>query len=577
MKALWPFIKLFKQQWPMMSLGLFLTLLSLVAAMALLALSGWFITAAALAGLSLASAQAFNYLTPAGGVRFLSILRTASRYAERIATHEATFNLLTKLRVWAWRKILPLSERNLQSQRQADVLNRLVADIDTLDHLYLRLLSPMLATLLALCLLYLFVSYFDPHLALVMALILLISCITLPTVFYFLGRKPGVDILESKRAYRIHLLEFLQGMAELSLFSAKGRFRKQLEREEGQLLVAQSAMARVKAWSQAASIGCHGLLVGAVLYLASFGFAHYQPPGALFALMVFLSLASFELLMPIAGAFQHLSACMAAATRVNDLLEQESDIHFVETSPEISQGRIEVQNLNFSYQADAEQKVLKGINLSIKAGEKHALLGQTGCGKSTLLSLLTRQWAAGSGQICIDGEHIENYSQSALYAGMSVVSQRVYLFSDSLKNNLLLAQADASDEDLIEVLHKVGLDTLTEGERPLEQWIGEGGRQLSGGERRRIGVARVLLRNAPILLLDEVTEGLDKTSEREILALLLDFAKDKSMLMISHRLSALQHMDCIHLMEEGRLRCSGRHEDLLKRDEYYASLHRQLL
>jgi ATP-binding cassette subfamily C protein CydC len=133
-----------------------------------------------------------------------------------------------------------------------------------------------------------------------------------------------------------------------------------------------------------------------------------------------------------------------------------------------------------------------------------------------------------------------------------------------------------NDQRLISVLNKVGLSVLTQGDNPLDAWIGEGGRQLSGGEQRRIGVARVLLRDAPLLLLDEPTEGLDKRTEREILALLFEFAKNKTVLMISHRLTAIEKMDQIHLMEDGKLRLSGNHQELLESDTYYASLHQKL-
>ncbi|MGL4898513.1 MAG: heme ABC transporter ATP-binding protein/permease CydC, partial [Shewanella sp.] len=196
MKILIPFIRLFARQWVMMSIGLGLTLTTLMAGIGLLSLSGWFLSATAVAGLTLATAQLFNFFTPAGGVRFLSIARTASRYGERLATHEATFKLLTELRVWAWQKLFPLSAKDLQGLRRADMLNRLVADIDTLDHLYLRLLTPMAASLLVTGLLYLFLAWFDAKLALSLCLLLLAAWCVLPWLFYRLGHGPRRAMLE---------------------------------------------------------------------------------------------------------------------------------------------------------------------------------------------------------------------------------------------------------------------------------------------------------------------------------------------------------------------------------------------
>jgi len=597
MKALIPYLKLFKHQWLMMCTGLLLSIVTLLTGIGLLSLSGWFLSASAVAGLSVTTAMMFNYFAPAAGVRFFSIARTASRYGERLATHEATFRLLTQLRSWVWCKIWPLSAKNLQGLRQGDLLNRLVADIDTLDHLYLRLITPMTAVLVVLGALYVFVSWFDAKLALTLCAMLLSVWLILPYVFYRLGHRSGIDQLEHKRQFRVLLLEFIQGQAEISLFGATQRFRERLTQAEIAMLSSQRAMASVTALSQAGMIVFHGLAVAVMFYMAASGVGDNVPPGPLLAMIVFMTMACIEMLMPISGAFQHLSGCIRAATRVNELVEQDSDICFNEASNiKLTSGSIELNQLVFSYDASAASQVadsignavLNGLNLSIKPGEKVAILGQTGCGKSTLLSLITRQWQQDSGTISLGGVDIAAYSQAALSEGITLVSQRVYLFSGTLRANLTLAQPDVellatrterkqarliNDAVLLEVLNRVGLSVLTRGEKALDAWIGEGGRQLSGGEQRRIGVARALLRDAPILLLDEPTEGLDKRTEREILAILFEFAKDKTVLMISHRLTAMAQMDCIYLMEAGGIRASGTHISLLKHDRYYASLY----
>ena len=591
MRTLLPFIKLFKHQWFMMLIGLVLSVISLMAGIGLLSLSGWFLSASAVAGLTLVATHAFNYLTPSGGVRFLSIARTASRYGERLATHEATFKLLTQLRVWAWKKVMPLSARNMQGLRQGELLNRLVSDIDTLDHLYLRLITPLTSSLIMLVCLYFFVAWFDSDIALILCGSLLLLWLILPWFFYQLGRAPGIKQLQSKRLLRVQVLEFVQGLAEISLFAASERFREKITQSEAALLDSQRAMANVTAFSQAALILCHGIIVVSVLYIAASGIGEQQTTGPIIAMITFATLACIEMLMPLASAFQHLSSCVDAGKRVNELVDQTPDIIFNNQSKSvITHGALQLKDIHFAYQTDGKS-ILNGINLSIQAGQKVALLGQTGCGKSSLLALITREWEANAGHLTIDGVEVNQYSQRALSDGLSIVSQRIYLFTGTLRDNLTLAQPnpieydnhaeqkvaqDKNDQQLINVLEKVGLSALTQDENPLDAWIGEGGRQLSGGEQRRIGVARVLLRDAPLLLLDEPTEGLDKRTEREILALLFGFAKDKTVLMISHRLTAIEKMDQIHLMEDGKLRLSGNHRELLETDKYYASLHQKL-
>jgi len=558
-QVLRPFVALFRRQWLMMLVGLLLTFITLLTGIGLLSLSGWFLSASAVAGLTVVTAQTFNFFTPAGGVRFFSIARTASRYGERLATHEATFKLLTQLRVWAWNKLLPLSAANLQGLRSGDLLNRLVADIDTLDHLYLRLLTPMAASLMMIGTLLVFLGWFDSHLALSLCALLLAAWLILPLVFYYLGKAPGQVLMQAQRQYRIELLDVIQGQAELSIFGANQRYLAKLEQAQHSLFSQQTTMANITGLSQALLILINGTAVVLMLYFAGQGVGELSPPGPLMALMVFATMASLEMMMPIAGAFQHLSSTVLAARRVTEITEQTPSVVFnLNSDLQAYHGALQITDIHFGYHSHSP--VLQGLDLSIHAGEKVAILGPTGCGKSSLLGLITRDWAAQQGAITLDGQPISGYSDINLRAAMTVVSQRIYLFSGTLRDNLALAlpylqgeTKKAHDQRFIEVLDKVGLQTLLQGDTPLDCWIGEGGRQLSGGEQRRIGVARALLRDAPLLLLDEPTEGLDKRTEREILKVLLDFAQHKTLLMISHRLTALEQMDAVYLLEQGRL------------------------
>nr|WP_228290873.1 cysteine/glutathione ABC transporter ATP-binding protein/permease CydC [Shewanella cyperi] len=589
---LWP---LLKRHSLMMLLGLLLSLLALLTGMGLLSLSGWFLSATALAGLTVTTAQAFNFFTPAGGVRALSIARTASRYGERLVTHEATFRALTTLRSLAWQALLPLGEARLGGERRGELLNRLVADIDTLDHLYLRLAVPLLSFLLGLLTLLGMLAWLDPTLALILGTGLLFSALCLPLLTYPLGRKAARGQVQGRRNYRVALLEFISAQGELALFGATDRYRAALDELELGWQHCQRQLAALAGLSQGFTILLHGALVLLILLLVSNGVGSSQPPGALAALVLFVALSTMELLSPLSTAFAQLAGTLEAAKRVDDLLTAPSGVQFVSQGPTVTEGRIELRDVDFAYPGNGP--VLKGISLELAPGSCTVLIGKTGSGKSSLLSLLTRSWEPVHGEILLDGLPLAAYSEAELRRAITVVSQRVHVFSASLRDNLLLANEAATDAELTAVLTKVGLGHLA-----LDAWLGDGGRPLSGGETRRLGIARALLRDSPILLLDEPTEGLDRHTEAQMLRLLLAHCRggdgesagdegvaggetkaltkgerkqDRTLLMISHRLTAMGQMDQICVLEQGQIVARGDHGQLLSEFTPYARQYRR--
>ncbi|GAA4496972.1 cysteine/glutathione ABC transporter ATP-binding protein/permease CydC [Pseudaeromonas paramecii] len=575
-QALWPYLRLYRQHALPLLLGLLLSLFTLAAGIGLLSLSGWFLSACAVAGLTLATRQSFNYLFPAGGVRFLSIMRTAGRWAERVVSHDATFRLLTSLRSRFWQQLLPLPSARLQGFRQADLLNRLVSDIDALDHLYLRLITPLLSALLMLLALFGFLCLFDPSQAAVLTGVLSLLVVLLPLLFYRLGQAPGRALALSRASLRTQLVDYVDNQAELLLCGAEPSWRAKLEADEAHLLTQQRRLASLGGLATGLFQSLLGMVTVLMLWLAADGVGE-APPGPLTALMVFVSLAAFELVLPLANAFTHLSTTLTAARRLNEITAPGERLTYGEHPTPAQTGQLHIRDLAFAY--GAAPRVLTDLSLELAPGQKVAILGPTGCGKSTLLSLLTRELTPASGSLTLDGRPLADYSEGALRASMAVVGQRVHLFSATLADNLRLAKPTATDDELLAVLAAVELDRLlpeADPRKALALWLGEGGRQLSGGELRRLELARALLHDAPLLLLDEATEGLDPATEQAILALILRHAQDKSLLMITHRLTGLAQMDSIGLLEDGRLRCLAPHAELLAQDDHYRRLHQQL-
>lgn len=567
MRALLPYLALYKRHKWMLTLGVALAILTLLASIGLLTLSGWFLSASAVAGF--AGLYSFNYMLPAAGVRGTAITRTAGRYFERLVSHDATFRVLQHLRVDTFSKLLPLSPAGLARYRQGELLNRVVADVDTLDHLYLRVISPLVGAFVVIVVVTLGLSLLDVHLALVLGGIMLLTLFLLPPLFYRAGKTTGQNLTHLRGEYRQQLTAWLQGQAELTVFGASQRYRHQMENTELNWHEAQRKQSELTALSQALMLLIGGVAVVAMLWLAAGGVGDNTQPGALIALFVFCALAAFEALAPVTGAFQHLGQVIASALRITEITGQTPEVRFSETSCECpARLSLTLENVSFSYD-DKAQKALDSLNLNIPAGAHVAVLGRTGCGKSTLLQLLTRAWDPQEGVIRFNDTLLPQFSEAALRNAVSVVPQRVHLFSATLRDNLLLAAPATSDERLCVMLEKVGLHKLLEDEG-LNSWLGEGGRQLSGGELRRLAIARALLHDAPLMLLDEPTEGLDATTESQILDLLAKEMRGKTLVMVTHRLRGLAALDQIIVMDNGHIIEQGSHAELLaKQGRYY--------
>ncbi|MCT8573495.1 cysteine/glutathione ABC transporter ATP-binding protein/permease CydC [Glaesserella parasuis] len=554
MRSLFPFLALYKTHFGRLTLGIILAITSLTASIGLLSLSGWFLAASALVGSSLL----FNFFYPSSGVRGLAIGRTISRYFERLVTHDATFRVLANLRIAVFSKLIPLSPAGLNRYRHSELLNRLVADVDTLDTLYLNLLSPFISAIMVILFMGIGLSFVSPLLAWVICGSLVVLLLIFPTLFYHLGRKLGKIAIQSRATYRSQFIEWIQLNGEFLLFGVLSKATDRLKQTEQQWLKAQSHESQLGGLSNALLMFINGILVTAVIYLSATAINVPQAdnPEALIALVVFCVLASLEILMPIGMAFLHLGQVIEAAERISEITAQQPTVQFNGTAQwkqtEANQPLISFNQVSFSYSPEHEQ-VLNHISFEIKKGERIAILGKTGSGKSTIFQLLTRNYDATSGEILLNGCNIKDYPEKTLRQQIAVLSQRVHIFSNTLRENLRFGNPQATDEALSEALAKVNLSYLLE-EQGLDLWLGEGGRPLSGGEQRRLGLARLLLSSADILLLDEATEGLDRDTEQQILKQILSHTQGKTLLMITHRLNGVEQFDRVYRIASAILR-----------------------
>ncbi|MEA9390630.1 cysteine/glutathione ABC transporter ATP-binding protein/permease CydC [Acerihabitans sp. TG2] len=573
MRVLLPFLALYRRHAWQIALGMLLSIITLLASIGLLTLSGWFLAGCALAGT--AGLYSFNYLLPAAGVRGSAITRTAGRWAERVVSHDATFRVLQHLRIYAFEKIMPLSPGVIARFRQAELLNRLVADVDTLDHLYLRVLSPLLSAFTIILVVTLGLCWLDVTLALTVGGIMLATLLVIPPLFYQAGKPLGRDLTHLRATYRLQLGTWLQGHADLTVYGAAERYRQQLDYTEQRWQQRQYQQANLAAGAQSLLTLITGITVTLVLWLAAGGIGGDSQPGALIALFVFTSLAAFEALGPVAGAFQHLGQVIASAGRIADIIHRQPAVTFPDTGPSTAdRAALDIQNVSFTYPGQT-QPAVNHLSIPIGAGEHVAILGHTGSGKSSLLQLVNRAWDVDAGCIKLNGRPLADWDEPSLRSMISVVPQRVHIFSATLRDNLRLGAPNASDEQLTTLLEALGLEKLLENEG-FDAWLGEGGRPLSGGEQRRVGIARALLHNGPLVLLDEPTEGLDAATEMQIMVLLQRLVMHKTLIIVTHRLQGLELMDRIYIMEQGMISEQGNHQSLMAKQGHYYHYHQPL-
>ncbi len=534
-RALRPFVRrLSGAGWWLMG-GLALGVLALTASLGLLGLSGAFLTGAAIAGLHAGTAATFNFFLPGAGVRLFAVLRTTARWGERVLAHEGTFRLLAGLRCWLYGHLSRLSPGQLMRYHGAELLDRLVRDIDALDNLYPRLLMPLVAAGLLFAALTVVFACVVPSLVWMPVLLGCMALFGLPASGWRLGRALLPAWMRERAALRMRLLDAWEGLEDFSLH------RPAWARQRARVQVTQTAWLTVQARSHRRAAGLRAvvaLLVGVMAWVALGLLGGEAPqarlPGPWVAALVLLLLGCAEALQPLVAASIDLPGTASAAQRVQAIADEVPRDVYPAHGPAPADASIDVQSLHFSW--DADSPVFSGWSLRVAPGEHLLLTGESGCGKSSLIQLLTRMAPADRGRILLGGVPIEALDEATLRAHVACATQFTWAQTATLADNLRLARPEATDAEMTEVLNLVGLDPASAGWRHgLDTWIDEGGANLSGGQRRRLAVARALLRRAPITLLDEPSEGLDLAAEQALLARVSAHLQGRTLIWVSHR------------------------------------------
>lgn len=533
------------------ALTLALLTLTSLAGTALLGLAGHFLTAASLAG---AGALGFNLFGPSAGIRGLTLVRILSRYAEKLVGHGTILRIGRDLRLDFFRRALPLAPLKLSGHRLGDLLARLVSDIERVEGLLVRAIGPLVALaglVLAACVLVLLAAPAT-------GLVLLAACLLLGGVLPWLASR-GSRHQERLRAQaraqlRSVTMEAIEGATDLAALDAQPRWAQRFAQASADLARAERRRKRRLALATLAHGLVNGLAVAAVLalVLAAHLAGRLSAPAA--AGLFFVCMAVFEACAGAALAWRELQAGLAARQRLDEVLAPLPPVADpADPVPVPAAGTLDLQAVDFAW-ASTGAPVLQSLSLRIAPGQRIAIAGDSGAGKSSLLALLLRLADPCGGSLRYAGTDLRAFTQADWQRHLAWLPQDAPVFAGSVRENLHMGDAEADEARLWSVLARVRLeDAVRALPGGLDAWVGEGGRTLSDGQSRRLALARALLRDAPLLLLDEPTEGLDVDTAQALLRDIAHAADGRTVVLISHDTLPEGVVDARYLLAQGRL------------------------
>lgn len=570
MKSLGWIIKEILPFWPRVCLALLLSALTVTSHIGLMATSSYLLARAAL------QPPIMDLMMTIVGVRFFGISRAVFRYFERLVSHDVTFRVLSRIRVIVYKGIEPLVPTQLQDMRSGDLLSSIVGDVEVQQNLFLRVLAPPLVAVVVLVGYGSFLGRFNLGFTYILAAFYLAAGVVLPLLIRTIGRGIGLLKIQAKAKIHTFVLDSLQGMPEMLAFGQTGDLFLRIQGAQKELSLSDRKMARVTGISNALMGLASNLGMLAILVLGILLVEKGQIDGVLLGMLALGVLSSFEAVTPLPVSQHHLEENQIAGNRLKDLMDEgrrllEKEASSLGETLSLKNFDIELKNVSLRYNKD-EPCVLENISIKIPMGKRIGIVGRSGVGKSSIVNLLVRFYEPESGEIYLGGVNINELDTQNVREKIAVVSQKSHLFHATVKENVLMAKPDATDDEIYEVARQAKIhDFISSLPLGYNSLIGEEGMKLSGGQQQRLAIARVLLKDAPILILDEATNGLDPVIEQELREELFALLEGRTLIVITHHIELIKDMDEILVLDQGKIVERGNHQDLLKVGGIYFS------
>lgn len=486
-------------------------------------------------------------------VQAFGLGRPVARYLERLASHDMALRMLGDLRTRFYRRIEPLAPAELDCYREGDLLSRMVADVDAQQNLYLRSLEPALVALLAGAVAVGAAAALLPAAGAVLAAGLLAAGLLGPALSGWLGARASNRQAAARGELAAELVELLGACPEVVAFGGEEDALARVKSADSALVDLARRDALATGAGDGLALIMSGATLAAVLALAVSASAHGHLDRVLIATLALLALASFEAVTPLGAAARELFGTLGAGRRILDLIDRVPAVGDPAAPAPAPRWpfALALEGVRATYPGQPHP-ALDGVSLRLEPGERVALVGPSGSGKTTVVNLLLRFLDPRDGTVTLGGRDVRDYDPQDVRRAIALAGQDSHLFSASIRDNVRLARPDASDRDLEQALRRARIWETIEGlPGRMDTLVGEQGRELSGGQRQRIVLARALLADAPVLVLDEPTAHLDPVTAAELVRDVFAAARERTVLLITHRDEGLDLVDRVVSLDGG--------------------------